>query len=159
MSKLQLKVQVLTADGHIVAGAHMMVGCDSQTQQQLAASPIVLHELQMMTADVVSKLGEAGARVLLAAADKRCVQWPYGAPQYHQNACRLHQGSPNCDCAASDASDSDWGIGHHGTGIEFGDPSQMSVPEDGQHCSDRCTCGGGGEGSCGWCRCQQRLRR
>jgi hypothetical protein len=35
--------------------------------------------------------------------------WPYGPPSAHQQCCRLHEGGNACDCAASDASDTEWG--------------------------------------------------
>lgn len=38
-------------------------------------------------------------------------RWPYGPPTHHQQACALHHGGLFCDCAASDASDTEWGVG------------------------------------------------
>lgn len=38
-------------------------------------------------------------------------RWPYGPPTHHQKCCRLHDGGLFCDCAASDASDTEWGVG------------------------------------------------
>lgn len=38
-------------------------------------------------------------------------RWPYGPPEVHQPACILHGGGLYCDCAASDASDVEWGRG------------------------------------------------
>lgn len=37
--------------------------------------------------------------------------WPYGPPDFHQECCVLHAGHTYCDCAASDASDVEWGDG------------------------------------------------
>lgn len=37
--------------------------------------------------------------------------WPCGPPSYHQSGCGLHSGGRFCDCAASDASDTEWGVG------------------------------------------------
>lgn len=36
-------------------------------------------------------------------------RWPYGSSRYHEAGCRLHEGGLFCDCAASDASDEDFG--------------------------------------------------
>lgn len=38
-------------------------------------------------------------------------RWPYGRPEKHQPVCLLHSGGLFCDCAASDASDTEWGEG------------------------------------------------
>lgn len=41
-------------------------------------------------------------------------RWPYGPPDFHQKSCTLfdHGGEGLfCDCAASDASDVEWGAG------------------------------------------------
>lgn len=37
--------------------------------------------------------------------------WPYGPPERHQSCCVLYDGEPECDCAASDASNPDFGRG------------------------------------------------
>lgn len=37
-------------------------------------------------------------------------RWPYGPPCAHQGVCVLHTGGLYCDCAASDASDTAWGM-------------------------------------------------
>lgn len=39
--------------------------------------------------------------------------WPYGPPDHHEECCLLHEtgGNGYCDCKASDASDTEWGIG------------------------------------------------
>jgi DNA modification methylase len=39
--------------------------------------------------------------------------WPYGPADHHEAACRLHAagGEGHCDCKASDASDTEYGIG------------------------------------------------
>jgi hypothetical protein len=39
-------------------------------------------------------------------------QWPYGPPDHHEECCLLHKGGGYCDCKASDASDSEFGLGH-----------------------------------------------
>lgn len=38
-------------------------------------------------------------------------RWPYGGPEYHQECCSLHRvdGRGECDCLASDQSDTEWG--------------------------------------------------
>lgn len=36
-------------------------------------------------------------------------RWPYGEPKMHQPGCNLHADGLYCDCAASDASDIEWG--------------------------------------------------
>jgi hypothetical protein len=41
-------------------------------------------------------------------------RWPYGPPDHHQSVCKLHAGGLYCDCAASDASDMEWGSAHAG---------------------------------------------
>ena len=38
-------------------------------------------------------------------------RWPYGPPPYHQPGCILHTGGLFCDCAASCADDTEWGVG------------------------------------------------
>ena len=45
-------------------------------------------------------------------------RWPYGPPKAHQECCQLFQSGLFCDCAASDASDTEWGMAHQGTGTE-----------------------------------------
>jgi hypothetical protein len=42
--------------------------------------------------------------------------WPYGFPHMHEECCMLHHGKVDCDCKASDESDTEWGDSHHGTG-------------------------------------------
>lgn len=37
-------------------------------------------------------------------------RWPHGPPLFHEPCCSLHTRSGACDCKASDASDSDWGL-------------------------------------------------
>lgn len=39
--------------------------------------------------------------------------WPYGPSDFHEDVCRLqlHRGRGFCDCKASDASDTEWGMG------------------------------------------------
>ena len=41
-------------------------------------------------------------------------RWPYGQPDFHEECCQLHDfdGVGECDCKASDASDTEWGICH-----------------------------------------------
>jgi hypothetical protein len=41
-------------------------------------------------------------------------RWPFGPPSRHQDCCLLRGGELFCDCAASDASDEDWGVTHDG---------------------------------------------
>jgi hypothetical protein len=43
--------------------------------------------------------------------DEEPPRWPYGPASFHQPCCRLHAaaGAGYCDCAASDASDTEWG--------------------------------------------------
>lgn len=36
-------------------------------------------------------------------------RWPYGPPSHHEAGCSLHREGLFCDCAASDASDEEWG--------------------------------------------------
>lgn len=36
--------------------------------------------------------------------------WPYGPPGFHEDCCLLHEGGAYCDCKASDASDTEWGM-------------------------------------------------
>ncbi len=37
-------------------------------------------------------------------------EWPYGPPDHHEVVCTLFRGSLECDCAASDASDTEFGL-------------------------------------------------
>lgn len=37
-------------------------------------------------------------------------RWPYGPPVRHQDICLLKSGGLFCDCAASAADDSEWGM-------------------------------------------------
>ena len=37
-------------------------------------------------------------------------RWPYGPPSHHQPVCLLHSGGMYCDCAASAADESAWGV-------------------------------------------------
>lgn len=43
-------------------------------------------------------------------------EWPYGPRTHHQECCKLFSGALECDCAASDESDTEWGASHAGTG-------------------------------------------
>lgn len=52
------------------------------------------------TADVVREARRRGIEVMLC--------WPYGPPAFHQPGCTLHTGGVFCDCAASDAGDTEW---------------------------------------------------
>ncbi len=38
-------------------------------------------------------------------------RWPYGPPSFHQEGCGLHTGGLFCDCRASCADDTEWGVG------------------------------------------------
>ena len=44
-------------------------------------------------------------------------EWPYGPRDHHQGCCKLHSGAIECDCAASDQSDTQWGTTHAGVGF------------------------------------------
>lgn len=38
--------------------------------------------------------------------------WPYGGWHYHEDCCNLKNGGDFCDCKASDANDTEWGLCH-----------------------------------------------
>ena len=39
-------------------------------------------------------------------------RWPFGPPAYHEKCCSLRSQELYCDCKASDASDTEWGVSH-----------------------------------------------